>query len=708
MRASGRTIEILIIWLRLTFRIFIFIIFILLSTLHADVRNSFVIQRIEEAPVIDGFLDETIWKKCAPLSGFKQFDPFNGEASSESTIVKLAYNSDYLFVAMECSDSQIDKIHAPLTPREGYYEGDYVSLILDTFNDQRTSYTFTLNPRGVQKDQPGDYLWESSGRIHENGWNVEFKIPFKSIRFPEQKIQTWGINFKRFIYRKKETSYYSHIKRDEVKLEKSAIIEGIYDIYGGNNLEIFPYLGYRSSRSVEQSDDKFAAGIDIRYGLTSTINLDATISPDFSEVISDPFFYQLTPYEYRLREQRPFFQESEQYLAGISTGIFYSRRITDPKIAGKITGKHADYTIGLIGAINKEEKADGYLGAFRIQKNILKFSTISALVSGYKNAEFKNMNGNLDLLLKTSEVFSISGRLAVSSNSDLRPIQNKRYDLTLNYLPDEGIHSNITTRRIEKNYEPRVGIFGVRDIQEINWNTGYTYRINQWGLKLTSFDAAINIKETTSRNSLGYILTPMKFNLQSIHNHHLGIATSIGTNKVQIDNDGELMWTLRKFDYRSLHIWTGYNGNKYYNLSLSLNISEKPVYAADFTEAFNGWEVSTFFSLWLKPWSNLDLFFENKYTKQEKMEGKQILFEGGITDVGFFWQISRMLFFHTVIQHDSYQNKIKMDLLLGLELGIGKTLTLSYKSRGASTIDRLNFRGNERTLIVKGSYLFRI
>jgi hypothetical protein len=684
------------------------IVFIAISTLYAEERSRIEILRTDEDPKIDGLINDPIWQKCQPISGFTQYDPYNGEKCSEETQVKLAYNSDYFFVAIECHDRQVDKIHALLTPREGYFEGDYISLILDTFNDQRTSYVFTLNPRGVQKDKPGDYVWDSAALIHENGWNVEYKIPFKSIRFPDQQIQTWGINFERFIYRMKETSYYTHVQRDDVLLEKSGELYGIRDIRGGKNLEFFPYVGYRISRSRDQSMEKFAAGIDARYGLTSTINFDATISPDFSEVISDPFFYQLTPYEHRLREQRPFFQESDQYLGGSSSGLFYSKRITDPKIAGKITGKQGDYTIGLIGALNKEPGANGYLGAFRIQKNILKYSTIGALVSGYQNADFKNINGSLDLLLKTSEVFSIGGQIAASSNSDLLPIQNKRYDLSLSYMPDEGIHSSVNSKRIEKNFEPRVGIFGERDIQEVYWSVGYKYRINTWGLKLMSIDAALNLEETTSGQSLGYTLTPVKFNIQSIHNHFLGIDFYYGSQRVQVETNGELVWTLNKFDYNSLRLWTGYNGNKYYNLSISLNLSNKPVYASDFTEAYDGREISTFFTLWLKPWSNLDLFIENKYTKQERLKGDHVLFEGGITVAGFFWQISRLFFFHTVLEHDSNQYKMKLDLLLGIEIGMGNTLTLSYKSRGNSSIEKLNLAGDEHTVLIKGSYLFRL
>ena len=142
---------------------------------------------------------------------------------------------------------------------------------------------------------------------------------------------------------------------DEVFLDKSATLDGLNNIKGGKNLEFFPYAGFRDSQAYGKSEYKFAAGLDTKYALTSDLNLDVTMSPDFSEVESDPFFYQLSPYEYELQEKRPFFQEGSMYFPEIRSSLFYSKRINNPRLAGKISGKQGNYTIGAVGAINKEE-----------------------------------------------------------------------------------------------------------------------------------------------------------------------------------------------------------------------------------------------------------------------------------------------------------------------------------------------------------------
>lgn len=128
------------------------------------------------------------------IDDFTQYDPFNGQPGTENSSVMLTYDADNLYVAFKCDDRESSKIIASLTPREQIDSNDYVTLILDTFNDQRTSYSFLVNPKGVQQDEPGDYLWTSSAHITTDGWHAELRIPFKSIRFSKDEEQTWGIH----------------------------------------------------------------------------------------------------------------------------------------------------------------------------------------------------------------------------------------------------------------------------------------------------------------------------------------------------------------------------------------------------------------------------------------------------------------------------------------------------------------------------------
>ena len=270
------------------------------------------IQKVDSAPKIDGFLEQAFWGQITAHTNFVQFDPYNGEPPTEQTIIYVAYNDDNLYVAFNCLDSQPTKIKADLTPRESFggIVNDYVSVYIDTFFDKRNFYAFALNPKGIQIDRPGDYVWKSGAIVHEEGWSAEMRIPFKSFRFPSKSEKPWGINFKRYHFRKKEISYLTKVGRDEVLLEKSAVLTGLEGIQGAKNIEFFPYAGYRNSVSGDEKDSKLAVGLDAKYAFTSNLYLDLTASPDFSEVESDPFFYQLTPYEYYLMEKRPFFREA--------------------------------------------------------------------------------------------------------------------------------------------------------------------------------------------------------------------------------------------------------------------------------------------------------------------------------------------------------------------------------------------------------------
>ncbi|MCJ7813629.1 carbohydrate binding family 9 domain-containing protein, partial [bacterium] len=495
--------------------IMIFYGMMIYSPLQAQNREIHIL-KTDAPPKIDGELTDPVWQTSEKYGDFFQYDPYNGKPASENTTVMLTYDKDNLYVAFQCDDREPSQMAAFLTPREEYDEtsfggsggsggggggggfggggggvgggggggfggpggmpgfarprnNDCVTLILDTFNDRRTYYSFTINPRGIQKDEPGNYLWESEAKITEEGWQVEIRIPFKSIRFSNNNIQIWGINIERYIFRLKETDYFTQVGRNEVYLDKIATLTGLSQIKGGRNLEFYPYTGFRKSEYKDDgekiSEQKFAFGLDAKYALTSDLNLDITMSPDFSDVESDPFFYQLSPYEVRLTEQRPFFQEGTRFFpvgGSSNTSLFYSKRINNPRMAGKITGKQGKYTIGAIGAINKEEIDEGYqngtIGAFSLQRDILRFSTISTMFSGYSHPEFKNLNGMINFNFRFSQIFSWSGSAQFTHNSDVSDSDNKLIETAVRYNPDEGWNGNISFLIIEKNFMPRAGI----------------------------------------------------------------------------------------------------------------------------------------------------------------------------------------------------------------------------------------------------------
>ncbi|MCJ7812836.1 hypothetical protein MUP95_05905, partial [bacterium] len=189
----------------------------------------------------------------------------------------------------------------------------------------------------------------------------------------------------------------------------------------------------------------------------------------------------------------------------------------------------------------------------------------------------------------------------------------------------------------------------------------------------------------------------------------LMFVVRLGKRKVQLRNeDRSLYWNNSYFKDIELMFDASYSGNRYYQFNSSLTYSKTPVYNDDFNEAYDGQQIQGNFLLTLRPTSTLKLTVGTDYTKQIKEEDKSILFEGAISKFGFHWQITRYVFCSADLQHDSDENRMKLDALLGMEIGMGKTLSISYKSSGEMPMRKAITGDDAYTLLLKASYLFRI
>ena len=227
--------------------LFVFLINIPYIMGQERTKNTHV-NRTETPPKIDGLIEDDCWKNREPLSGFFQFDPVNGVKASEETLVRIAYDQKNIYFAFLMLDSQPDKIWAELTPRNTYENNDSITVILDTYNDKRTSISFTVNPKGVQKNTV-ETIWKSGAVVRNDGWTAEMAIPFKSLRFSPQTTQVWGVNFERYIHRLNEKDYWTDVERDTPLLHQMGELSGLSDVKPGYNLENFPYAVVRTSMS---------------------------------------------------------------------------------------------------------------------------------------------------------------------------------------------------------------------------------------------------------------------------------------------------------------------------------------------------------------------------------------------------------------------------------------------------------------------------
>ncbi|MDI6740836.1 MAG: carbohydrate binding family 9 domain-containing protein, partial [Candidatus Edwardsbacteria bacterium] len=180
----------------------------------------------ERAPVIDGDISDPCWQTPTPASGFIQKKPKEGQPATESTAVRICYDRERLYLAFACFEQHPGKISARTVPREEGDYGDYVVVMLDTYDDRRGAYRFAVNPKGIQMDgflsedganhdQSWNAVWRSGTKINPDCWTAEMAIPFKALRFPDKADQQWGINLGRYIPHHSEMSWWRPVTQSD-------------------------------------------------------------------------------------------------------------------------------------------------------------------------------------------------------------------------------------------------------------------------------------------------------------------------------------------------------------------------------------------------------------------------------------------------------------------------------------------------------------
>lgn len=310
------------------------------KTLHAA--------RAEQGIKVDGKLDEVAWATAPVASQFSQYFPVPGAPATQPTEVKVLYDDDAIYIGALMYDRPAD-IRRQFTARdnEEMADVDHFSVFFDTYHDHQNGFQFLVTSRNVQTDarisgaytgvlsnvgdRSWDAVWESSTSINEQGWVVEMRIPYLSLRFSKQEVQTWGIQFQRFLRRNTETSFWSPVDPNVAGLvNQFGSVTGLSKLQPPLRLSFSPYLsgGIRSHpEGLQTTKTEYlrSGGMDLKWGINESFTLDATLIPDFGQVISDNVINNLSPFEVQFQENRPFFTEGTDLFN--KSGLFYSRRI---------------------------------------------------------------------------------------------------------------------------------------------------------------------------------------------------------------------------------------------------------------------------------------------------------------------------------------------------------------------------------------------
>ena len=412
-------------------------------------------------PVIDGKLDDEVWKNAAVLKDFYQIDPGDNIAPSKPTEVLIGYDPKFLYIAFRAFDEP-DKIRSTVAKRDSIFQDDYVGFFLDTFNDQRRAFEFFFNPLGIQgdgiltegrgEDFSVDVLFDSKGIIHETGFNVEIAIPFKSIRYVAGKDKLWGAHFFRRIqrYNRELSSWMPFSRSITGNMNQAGKLTGLDGISTERTLELVPSLTLsqdgRFVRSygvfpgtaealldpgrIVNEPLKFDPGFTLKFIPSPSMTLDLAVNPDFAQVEADQLVVTANQrFPIFFPEKRPFFLEGIDIFQTRITAV-HTRAIVDPDIAVKTTGKIGKNSFGLIlasdngpgnlsaddrGALasclerrsrnpnvvcNNERFVDknAYIGVLRLKRDVGSENHIGMLATSYNFIE------------KHNQLFAIDGR----------------------------------------------------------------------------------------------------------------------------------------------------------------------------------------------------------------------------------------------------------------------------------------------------------
>ena len=409
---------------------------------------------------VDGVLDEPAWQQAARLAGFHQYQPVDGRPAEETTEVRVFYTPAAIVFGILAYDREPGAIRATVADRDNIDSDDNVTIHLDTFSDHRRSFFFAVNPLGVQQDgvrteginSPGqafggetdknpDFVFESKGRISPDGYVVEIRIPFKSLRYPGGGgVQRWGVNVVRVTQRTGYVDTWTDVRRANASfLTQEGTLEGLLDLHRGVLVEAQPFLtagadGAREADGFRRSALDPSAGLNLKLGLTPDLSVDATVNPDFSQVESDVGVVTVNErFALFFPEKRPFFLEGIELFA-TPNPLVYTRRVVDPIVGGKLVAKRGRWNVAHLTALDETDGADALFNVSRVRVDYGGSSTAGLVLTDRDQDGRRNTVLAADTRLVFGKLYFVQAQLGGSRTDDsgvrTAPLWHLEFDRT--------------------------------------------------------------------------------------------------------------------------------------------------------------------------------------------------------------------------------------------------------------------------------------
>ena len=684
------------------------------------------------APVLDGVLDEALWKDAPLFDQFIQQVPDTGMPASERTEVRIVYTPEKLYFGVVSFYSEPERIIANelrYDQARMYAEDDTFAIMLDTFHDHRNGYMFMFNALGARNEWActdegrhwnrfWDPVWKVATQVGSEGWSAEVEIPFKSLRYRGGDSE-WGINLRRSIMYKNEWIHatpispaYNHPSQGIGKLSSAAVLEGLQDISENRNLELKPFAVIESRNQPsdpQASGGSFEPGIDIKYGFTPSLNLDLTLNTDFSHVEVDEQQINLTRFGLFFPEKRQFFQEGMGIFDfGVRRGDyrvlpFFSRRIglEDGDVVpipggGRVTGRIGPYSLGALGMRTGAEglhPATSF-STVRLKRNILQRSSVGMLWTDRRAASTKlpnsvvGLDANLSFLTKSRvDLFWVksSGESPETSTSAHRAYLLLESDLL--GLETDWMH-------VGDAFNPEVGF-----VQRADMDRRYVK------LQVSPRPRRLNIRKIYFRTSLDYVR-----NLRGL----LETRNQEASTEIEFDGADLLTFAWRRsfealeqpfrvagllqvtpgsyrFDYWTLQLKT----SQHRNLSATVSVRDGGFFDGSLRELGAATRVKL----------NQHLFFDVNYATADIRLSREDL-RTHLVGLRSSVALNTRLFGAALVQWNSVSKEFGVNLRVRYTYRPGSDIYVVFNERMSRPGDQW-FR-SERNIIIKWTYLLQV
>lgn len=409
------------------------------------------IPRTSENIVVDGLSSESAWQGALEIELVYEVSPGENLEAKVKTSAFLLSNDDSLLVLIKATDPHSDDIRAYLSERDDIGNSDHISLSLDTFNDSRKAFKFSVNAIGVQSDSiidqitgnidlGWDSVWQSAGTLTGNGYQIELAIPLKSLRFDDNpELKRWKIKLER-VWPREVVYSFANIKNDrdnECSLCQYQEVTGFANITPAQNITLIPAVTFSQSDSRPNGDNEWETGnlddrqsLDLRWGINQNLYLNATINPDFSQVEADSLQLQTNKrFAIRTEEKRAFFVDGADYFSNWSK-LIHTRLFTEPEYGVKLAGKSGEHSYGLISL---EDKDTNFLITDNQSSRLIRLDGVKSQNQVVRYRYDTGENGNIG--------FTYTRRNAGEYSNELRAIDGKYWFGSSTYLKFQALSS---------------------------------------------------------------------------------------------------------------------------------------------------------------------------------------------------------------------------------------------------------------------------